>query len=98
MVAPARFFRILPGFQPVPVRHRRRFEPIHEILLRYWWNGWKRVSGARHRSGWRGHLTRSIFDRYNFIEEDDLADAGKRLEDYAAKRNLERAAKLRLVK
>lgn len=45
-----------------------------------------------------GHLTRNVFDRYNIIDEDDLADAGKRLEEYAAKRKLERAAKLRLVK
>jgi hypothetical protein len=45
-----------------------------------------------------GHLTRNVFDRYNIIDEDDLADAGKRLEEYAAKRKLERAAKLRVVK
>jgi integrase len=45
-----------------------------------------------------GHLTRNVFDRYNIIDEDDLADAGKRLEEYAAKRKLERAARLRLVK
>ena len=45
-----------------------------------------------------GHLTRNVFDRYNIIDEDDLADAGKRLEEYAAKRKQERAAKLRLVK
>ncbi len=45
-----------------------------------------------------GHLTRNVFDRYNIIDEDDLADAGKRLEEYAQKRKQERAAKLRLVK
>ena len=45
-----------------------------------------------------GHLTRNVFDRYNIIDEDDLADAGKRLEAYAAKRKQERAARLRLVK
>jgi integrase len=32
-----------------------------------------------------GHRTRAIFDRYNIIDEDDLADAGKRLEEYAQK-------------
>lgn len=32
------------------------------------------------------------------IDEDDLADAGKRLENYAQKRKQERAAKLRIVK
>jgi len=45
-----------------------------------------------------GHLTRNVFDRYNIIDEDDLADAGKRLEEYAQKRKQERAAKLRIVK
>ena len=45
-----------------------------------------------------GHLTRNVFDRYNIIDEEDLADAGKRLEEYAAKRKQERAVKLRLVK
>jgi integrase len=45
-----------------------------------------------------GHLTRNVFDRYNIIDEDDLADAGKRLEEYAARRKQERAARLRLVK
>jgi hypothetical protein len=45
-----------------------------------------------------GHLTRSVFDRYNIIDEDDLAAAGKRLEEYAQNRKLERAARLRRVK
>jgi len=45
-----------------------------------------------------GHLTRNIFDRYNIIDEDDLADAGTRMEEYAKKRKAERAAKLKLVK
>ena len=45
-----------------------------------------------------GHLTCNIFDRYNIIDEEDLAAAGKRLEDYAQKRKQERAAKLRRVK
>jgi integrase len=45
-----------------------------------------------------GHLTRNVFDRYNIIDEEDLAAAGKRLEEYAQKRKQERAARLRLVK
>jgi hypothetical protein len=45
-----------------------------------------------------GHLTRSVFDRYNMIDQDDLAAAGKRLEEYAQNRKLERAARLRRVK
>jgi len=45
-----------------------------------------------------GHLTRNVFDRYNIIDEDDLAEAGKRLEEYAQKRKQERAARLRRVK
>jgi integrase len=44
-----------------------------------------------------GHLTRNVFDRYNIIDEDDLAEAGKRLEEYAQKRKQERAARLRRV-
>jgi hypothetical protein len=39
-----------------------------------------------------------VFDRYNIIDEEDLIDAGKRLEEYAEKRKQERAAKLRRVK
>jgi integrase len=45
-----------------------------------------------------GHLTRHVFDRYNIIDEDDLADAGKRLDEYAQKRRQERAARLQRVK
>jgi hypothetical protein len=45
-----------------------------------------------------GHKTRAVFDRYNITDEDDVSDAGKKLEAYAAKRKQERAAKLRRVK
>lgn len=45
-----------------------------------------------------GHLTRNVFDRYNIIDEDDLAEAGMRLEAYAKKRKQERAARLPRVK
>jgi hypothetical protein len=45
-----------------------------------------------------GHKTRAVFDRYNIIDEDDLADAGKQLEEYARKCKQERAARLRRVK
>jgi hypothetical protein len=45
-----------------------------------------------------GHRTRAIFDRYNIVDEADLASAGKRLETYAQRRKLERAAPLQRVK
>jgi hypothetical protein len=45
-----------------------------------------------------GHLTRNVFDRYNIIDEEDLVEAGKQLEEYAQKRKQERAARLRRVK
>jgi integrase len=45
-----------------------------------------------------GHRTRAIFDRYNVVDESDLATAGKRLEEYTARRKRERAAKVRRVK
>jgi hypothetical protein len=57
-------------------------------------------AGLQHLEAMRisGHLTRNVFDRYNIIDEEDLVEAGKRLEDYAQKRKQERAAKLRRVK
>jgi integrase len=48
--------------------------------------------------GISGHRTRSVFDRYNIVDEGDLGDAAKKLEEYAKKRKAERAAKLKRVK
>lgn len=45
-----------------------------------------------------GHRTRSVFDRYNIVDEGDLGAAGDKLQDYFAERKKERAAKLKRVK
>jgi integrase len=45
-----------------------------------------------------GHKTRSVFERYNIIDEDDMGDAGEKLERFFEKRKAERAAKLKRVK
>ena len=45
-----------------------------------------------------GHRTRSVFDRYNIVDESDIRSAGQRLEDYAKRRKRERAAPLKRVK
>jgi hypothetical protein len=45
-----------------------------------------------------GHRTRSIFDRYNIVDDADLQSAGERLEEYARQRKQERAARLKRIK
>ena len=45
-----------------------------------------------------GHKTRSIFDRYNIVDEEDIEAAGEKMTRYFAERKIPRAAKLRRVK
>ena len=45
-----------------------------------------------------GHKTRSVFDRYNIIDERDLGGAGEKLKEYFEQRKEANAAKLKRVK
>jgi integrase len=45
-----------------------------------------------------GHKTESVYRRYDIVDEGDIHDAAKRLEQYAAKRKEQRAVKLKRVK
>lgn len=45
-----------------------------------------------------GHKTRSVFDRYNIVDEGDIGNAGEKLESYFEQRKAEQGAKLKRVK
>jgi integrase len=45
-----------------------------------------------------GHRTRSVFDRYNIVDEGDIGSAAEKLSQYFKQRKAARAAKLKRVK
>lgn len=45
-----------------------------------------------------GHRTRSVFDRYNIVDEGDIGNAAEKLSRYFEQRKAARAAKLKRVK
>jgi integrase len=45
-----------------------------------------------------GHKTRSVFDRYNIVDESDLSSAAEKLENYFEQRKAEHARKLTRIK
>jgi integrase len=45
-----------------------------------------------------GHRTRSVFDRYNIVDEGDIGNAAEKLQQYFRQRKVARAAKLKRVK